>query len=80
MSRRIALLGAFVLCAVVFISYQPSFRIGFYLDDYYNIERAGRIEWSDALRQIFDPRAQTLWYRPLQGLQFFIEYQILGGN
>lgn len=80
MSKRLAVIAAFMLCAVVFISYQPSFRIGFYLDDYYNIERAGRIESSDALRQIFDPRAQTLWYRPLQGLQFFIEYQLLGGN
>ena len=80
MSKRFALMAAFVLGAVVLLSYQPSFRIGFYLDDYYNIERAGRIEWADALRQLFDPRAQTLWYRPLQGLQFFIEYQILGGN
>ncbi len=80
MSKRLALGGAFVLAAVVFISYQPGFRMGLYLDDYYHIERAGRIEWSDALRQIFDPRTQTLWYRPLQGLQFFIEYQFFGGN
>ncbi len=80
MTKRFDFLGAFILAAVVFISYQPSFRLGFYLDDYYNIERAGRIEWADAARQIFDPRAQTLWYRPLQGLQFFIEYHLFGAN
>ncbi|MBM3129313.1 MAG: hypothetical protein FJ009_11905 [Chloroflexi bacterium] len=70
----------FVLVALVLITYQPSFRMGLYLDDYYNIERAGRIEESDALRQIFDPRAQTLWYRPLQGLQFFIAVRLFGAN
>lgn len=70
----------FVLAVLVFLTYQPSFRIGFYLDDYYNIERAGRIEETDALRQIFDPRAQTLWYRPLQGLQFFIAVRLFWSN
>jgi hypothetical protein len=73
-------LAPFVLAAIVLITYQPSFRMGFYLDDYYNIERAGRIEDTDALRQIFDPRAQTLWYRPLQGLQFFIAVRLFGAN
>ncbi len=70
----------FLLVAIVLITYQPSFRMGLYLDDYYNIERAGRIEDSDALRQIFDPRVQTLWYRPLQGLQFFIAVRLFGSN
>lgn len=70
----------FILAALVFVTYQPSFRMGFYLDDYYNIERAGRIEDADALRQIFDPRAQTLWYRPLQGLQFFIAVRLFWSN
>ncbi len=73
-------LAPFVLAAIILITYQPSFRMGFYLDDYYNIERAGRIEESDVLRQIFDPRAQTLWYRPLQGLQFFIAVRLFGAN
>jgi dolichyl-phosphate-mannose-protein mannosyltransferase len=79
-SKYFAFIAAFVLIAISSITYQPSFRIGFYLDDYYNIERAGRIEWADAPRQIFDPRVQTLWYRPIQGLQFFAEYQLFGGN
>lgn len=70
----------FILAALVLITYQPSFRMGLYLDDYYNIERAGRIEDSDALRQIFDPQAQTLWYRPLQGLQFFIAVRLFWAN
>lgn len=73
-------IAPFLLAAIVLITYQPSFRMGFYLDDYYNIERAGRIEDSDAWRQIFDPRAQTLWYRPLQGLQFFIAVRLFWAN
>ncbi|MCX7840391.1 MAG: hypothetical protein N2559_13210 [Anaerolineae bacterium] len=80
MSKSPSILAPFILAALVLITYQPSFRIGLYLDDYYNIERAGRIEDSDALRQIFDPQAQTLWYRPLQGLQFFIAVRLFWAN
>ncbi len=54
--------------------------MGFYLDDYNYLERAGRTDWSNALVQIFDPRLQTMWYRPLQAIQFFLEFRAFGGN
>lgn len=80
MPKRLTVAGAFVLSAIVFVTYYPELRMGFYLDDYNYLERAGRTDWSNALVQVFDPRLQTLWYRPLQAIQFFIEYQLLGGN
>src|SRR5512135_548631 len=79
-SKRVALAGAVVLAAIAFLTYYPGLRMGFYLDDYIYLERAGRTDWSNALVQIFDPRVQTLWYRPLQAIQFFLEFQVFGGN
>lgn len=78
--KRLTLFGAAMLAAVILISYQPNFRIGFYLDDYIYLERAGRTDWSNALAQIFDPRTQVVWYRPLQSIQFFIQAQFFGNN
>ena len=80
MPKRLGIIGAIVLAAIVYVTYQSSFRMGLYLDDYYIIERAGRMDLADAPRQIFDPRAQSLWYRPLQGVQFFIAYRLFGAN
>ena len=80
MSKRVAVVGGLVLVAVAFLTYYPGLRMGFYLDDYNYLERAGRTDWSNALVQIFDPRAQTMWYRPLQAIQFFLEFQIFGNN
>src|SRR5512140_637536 len=79
-SPRVAIVGAVVLVATAFLLYHPGLRMGFYLDDYNYLERAGRTDWSNALAQIFDPRLQTMWYRPLQAIQFFLEYQVFGGN
>ncbi len=80
MSKRVTWLGALILAAVSYITYYPGLRMGFYLDDYVYLERAGRTEWSNALAQIFDPRVQTQWYRPLQAIQFFLQFQIFGGD
>lgn len=80
MSKRIAWIAAALLVVIVFVAYYPGLRIGFYLDDYNYLERAGRTDWSNALAQIFDPRLQTLWYRPLQAIQFFLEFQLFGNN
>ncbi|MCL4489727.1 MAG: glycosyltransferase family 39 protein [Chloroflexi bacterium] len=69
-----------LLVCVVFVTYSPGLRMGFYLDDYVYLERAGHTTWASALAQIFDPRLQTQWYRPLQAIQFFLEYNLFGGN
>lgn len=79
-SRRVVVAGAVVLVAVAFVTYYPGLRMGFYLDDYNYLERAGRTDWSNALAQIFDPRLQTMWYRPLQAIQFFVEYRVFGAD
>jgi len=78
--RNLNLIGALVLSAVILVSYHPSLRMGFYLDDWIYIERAGRTDWANALGEIFDPRVWTVWYRPLQAIQWFMGWQIFGGN
>ncbi len=78
--NNLPFLGALVLGAVVLVSYHPGLRMGFYLDDWIYIERAGRTDWANALVAILDPRVWTVWYRPLQALQWFLEFQIFGGN
>jgi hypothetical protein len=80
MPRKIPLLGALVIGATILISYQPNLRMGFYLDDWIYLERAGRTDWANALVAIFDPRVWTVWYRPLQAIQWFFEWQIFGNN
>ena len=79
-SPRIAWIGALALAALSYVTYYPGLRMGFYLDDYVYLERAGRTDWSNALTQIFDPRLQTQWYRPLQAVQFFLQFHLLGGD
>ncbi len=79
-NTRLPVFSAVMLATLVLISYQPNFRIGFYLDDYIYLERAGRTDWSNALAQIFDPRTQVVWYRPSQSIQFFLQAQFFGNN
>ena len=80
MPKRVAWIGALALAALSYATYYPGVRMGFYLDDYVYLERAGRTAWSNALVQIFDPRVQMQWYRPLQAIQFFLQFQLFGGN
>jgi hypothetical protein len=68
-----------VLALVVLISYQPALRLNFYGDDYSFVEKAGRSSFGDYLSFYFDPRAQTGWYRPMQGMVFGEEYLLFGG-
>jgi len=78
--RRWMLLGAFVVAIVTFIAYFPSLRIGFWMDDYIAIDFAGRLSGLDYLVKYFDPRVQRLWYRPMIGMQWKIEYLLFGGE
>jgi hypothetical protein len=74
------LLGAFVVAIVTFIAYFPSLRIGFWMDDYIAIDFAGRLSGLDYLVKYFDPRVQRLWYRPMIGMQWKVEYLLFGGE
>lgn len=72
--------SGFILAFVVLITYQPALGLNFYGDDYSFIEIAGRSTLGQYLAFYFDPRMQTGWYRPMQGMLFGIEWLLFGGN
>jgi hypothetical protein len=78
--RQWILLSTFAIAAVIFITYFPSLDIGLWMDNYWQIDLAGRLFGIDYLVRYFDPRAQTLWYRPMIGLQWKIEYLLFHGE
>ncbi len=78
-ARELAL-GILTVAAVVAIAYLPALRLGFYGDDWIFYDIAGRLSWSDYLVKYFDPRVQTAWYRPVQGVLFRLEYLAFGTN
>ncbi len=80
MSRKIFWSSVALIAAVVAITYAPAVRLNFYGDDYSFLEIAGRSSFSQYLAFYFDPRLQTGWYRPLQGMVYGIEYIFFGGN
>ncbi len=73
---RIQLVGAGVIAAVVLITFQPAFDLGFFLDDFLWLNWSGRYALTDYLfpAQIIDT------YRPLQALQWQIAYGLFGVN
>lgn len=77
---RWALASVLILSVVVLVTYTPALKLGFYGDDYAFLEVAGRSSLSQYLSFYFDPRVQTGWYRPMQGMLFGIEYALFGGN
>ncbi len=79
-SRWLVFFSALALAAVVFLIYVPSLTTGFFADDYNFLEPVARLDLIPYLIQYFDPRLQTLWYRPLQGIQFLIEWKLFGAD
>src|SRR5574341_147967 len=75
-TRKRLVLGAVVLMAVVFVAYFQALRVSFVGDDWIFFELAGRLSLSDYLVKYFDPRVQTAWYRPVQGVLFRIGYDV----
>ncbi len=73
--KRLAL-GAAVLTAVVLVAYFQVLRVSFVGDDWIFFELAGRLSLSDYLAKYFDPRVQTAWYRPVQGVLFRVGYDV----
>ncbi|MBI5031828.1 MAG: glycosyltransferase family 39 protein [Chloroflexi bacterium] len=61
------------------ILYGPILQAGFWTDDFVFVELAARRTFADYFAFYFDPRNLDLqWYRPMQGIQWWIEYQLLG--
>ena len=80
MTQRMALASIAILAAIIFISYHSALQLNFYGDDYSFLELAGRSSFAQYLASYFDPRLQTGWYRPMQGMLFGIEWVLFGGN
>lgn len=78
--RRENVLAALVIAVIVLIAYQRARNVGFYGDDWIFYQLAGRLGLPEYLVKYFDPRVQTAWYRPVQGVLFRIEYVLWGGN
>ncbi|MCI0475935.1 MAG: hypothetical protein L0Y55_06780, partial [Anaerolineales bacterium] len=69
-----------VIAITTLIVYQPALSVGFWTDDYTFIDMAGRLDFLAYLIAYLDPRVQWHWYRPMQGLQWWIGYQLFQGN
>lgn len=68
------------IATVVAVTYLPALGVGFWMDDYIAIDIAGRVHGVDYLQRYFDPFMQRLWYRPMIGMQWKLEYLIFGGD
>lgn len=69
-----------LLGAVVLLAFYPALQLSFVGDDWIFYELAGRLSLPDYLVKYFDPRVQTAWYRPVQGVLFRIGYDVFGTN
>lgn len=74
------LLSILVIIIVGLIVYFPSLGIGYWQDDYFIIDLAGRLSVPDYLVQYIDPRVQVFWYRPLIGLRWMLQYALFHGE
>ena len=79
-ARWLALASVGVLIVVVCLVYASSVSTGFFADDYNFLAPAVRLDTPAYLNYVLDPRAQIMWYRPLQGIQFLIEFSLFGSN
>jgi dolichyl-phosphate-mannose-protein mannosyltransferase len=79
-SRMLIVLGGCIVAATIGVVYYSALTIGFWSDDYAFLETAARLSFRDYIIWYFDPRMQALWYRPIPGLLWWIEWHIFGGN
>lgn len=79
-ARWLALASAFALTAIVYLVYASAVSTGFFADDYNLLPPAVRLDPLAYFTYYFDPRLPTHWYRPLQGAQFWIEWQLFGAD
>lgn len=77
-SRKHSVVGALVLLAVGLVLYRPSLDIAFWTDDYDFLDKVGRLALPEYLAAYFDPTRQWQWYRPLQGMMWWVVNAFLG--
>lgn len=74
------IVGGLTIGIVVLITYFAAWRIGFWSDDYAFIEVAARLSFIENLLWYFDPRLQSLWYRPIPGMLWWFEWRLFGAD
>ena len=78
-SRRLWLLGAFVVGLVGVVTYLPGLRVGFF-NGWWYLEWVSSMDLPRYLIQFFDPKNVTQGYRPVQGLYVLLEYTLFRFN
>jgi len=68
------------LAAIVLIAFFAAIQLNFVGDDWIFLDIVGRLNLHDYLVKYFDPRVQTAWYRPVQGIQYLIGYHFFGSD
>ncbi len=79
-SPVLILAGALLIVATVLVAYYPAIGNGFYQDEFIRLDKAARFAGLDYWAMYFDPRLQDLWYRPMVGVQWKLEYTLFGAN
>jgi hypothetical protein len=75
-----SILAGFIIAVMVLVAYHPALSIGFWTDDYTFVDMAGRFPLWHNIVFYFDPLHQGHWYRPAQGMAWWISYQLFRGD
>lgn len=66
------------MASAALVCYHPVFSSDFMTDDYTFLDVAGRLSLEKYIAFYFDPRGLISWYRPFQGMLWWLEYQLFG--
>jgi hypothetical protein len=69
-----------MIVMVVLITDYLALANGFWTDDYIYLELAGRYSWLEYLNRYFNPLAAANWYRPMEGVLWWIGWQSFHEN
>src|SRR5450759_5300768 len=69
-----------VIAATVLVAFAAATQLSFVGDDWIFLDIVGRLNLHDYLVKYFDPSVQTAWYRPVQGIQYLINYKLFGSD
>ncbi len=72
--------GAATIVMVVLITDYLALANGFWTDDHIFLELAARYSLPEFINRFFNPLAQVTWYRPVEGVLWWFEWQMFQGN
>lgn len=79
-SKKFVAIGSLVIAALVFVTFSPALKGGFFGDDWWLVGKAAKLNLSQYLAFYFDPGFQKYWYRPLHGMLLLSEYTFFRSN